>query len=196
LQQQKSVDGEIISAYPQNMKLIRYIRPTRRRTAAWQRAITERPGIAFEVVEGEQGRDWSTALKMLKPGNGLLAAEPETLGRRLETRARRVADVAQKQAWIILADGGEHAPEAAANLIEWMQARGDKTAPAEPRKPHNEPDAETLEKAWEMWTGKDYSRMTNGEIAAATGLSVVTLTRRFRKRSEHIDTRPGRRKKQ
>jgi hypothetical protein len=179
LQQQKSVDSEIISSYPENMKLIRYIRPTRRRTAAWQRAITERPGIAFEVVDGEQGRDWSTALKMLKPGNGLLAAEPETLGRKLETRARRVADVAKKRAWIILADGGEHAPETAANLIEWMRARGDKAAPAEPRKAHNRTDPQKLAEAGKVWTGDDYAAMSNDAVARATGVSKVTLWREF-----------------
>lgn len=177
------------------MKLIRYIRPTSRRSTAWQRSVTERAGIALDVIEGDQGRDWNTALKMLKSGNGLLAAEPETLGRKIETRARRVQEVAAKGAWIILADGGEHSPEAAANLIDWMRAGGDRDKPAEPRVAHNRTPDDVMIEAQRYWTQKQFSRMTNGEVAAAVGLSVPTLTRAFGPRSQYIETRPGRPKK-
>lgn len=178
------------------MKLIRYIRPTARRTIAWQQSVTERDGIAFDVIEGDQGRTWETALKMLKRGNGLLTAEPETLGRKIETRARRVREIASKGAWIILADGGEHSPEAAANLIEWMQAGGDRERSAKQRVAHNKTDAATLAEGKRYWTQKQFKRMTNSEVAEACGLSTATLTRKFGPRSQYIETRPGRRKKQ
>lgn len=174
------------------MKLIRYIRPTSRRSTAWQRAVTEREGIAIDVIEGDQGRTWETALKLLKRGNGLLAAEPETLGRKIETRARRVQEVAAKGAWIILAYGGEHSPEAAEGLIDWMRAGGDRDKPPEPRVAHNRTPANVMAEAERMWTGASFGRMTNGEIAAAVGLSIPTLTRAFGPRSRYIETRPGR----
>lgn len=177
------------------MKLIRYIRPTARRSTSWQRAVTERNGIALDVIEGLDGRDWNTALKMLKRGNGLLAAEPETLGRKIETRARRVREVADRGAWIILADGGEHSPEAAANLIDWMRAGGDRDKPAEPRVAHNRTPDDVMAEAKRLWTQQQYQRMTNGEIATAVGLSIPTLTRAFGPRSQYIETRPGRPKK-
>ena len=177
------------------MKLIRYIRPTARRPLKWQRSVTERDGIAFDVIEGEQGRTWETALKLLKRGNGLLAAEPETLGRKIETRARRVQEVADKGAWIILADGGEHSPEAAANLIDWMRAGGDRDKPAEPRVAHNKTPDDVMAEAELMWTQAQFARMTNGEIAKAVGLSIPTLTRALGPRSQYIETRPGRPKK-
>lgn len=174
------------------MKLIRYIRPTARRSVAWQRAVTDRDGIALDVIEGMDGRDWNTALKMLKPGNGLLAAEPETLGRKIETRARRVQEIADNGAWIILADGGEHSPEAAAGLIKWMRAGGDRDKPAKPRVAHNRTPDDVMTEAERLWTQTQFARMTNGEVAAAVGLSIPTLTRAFGPRSQFIKTRPGR----
>lgn len=168
------------------MKLIRYIRPTARRSTARQRAVTDREGIAIDVIEGDQGRTWETALKLLKRGNGLLIEDIATLGRRYDTRVERIKAVAAKGASIVLADGSVHGPECAPSIVAGLQApRSD-----EPRVAHNKTDDETLAEAKRLWTGRAYKAMTNGQIAEAVGLSIPTLTRYFGKRGVRKPGRP------
>lgn len=57
---------------------------------------------------------------------------------------------------------------------------------------HNRTPDDVMTEAQRMWTQKQYRRMTNGEVAAAVGLSIPTLTRAFGPRSRYIETRPGR----
>ena len=64
--------AEIVSAIVGNMKIIRYIRPTARWTKAKQELATNREDIRFTIVEGELDSTFADALKLLKPGNGLL----------------------------------------------------------------------------------------------------------------------------
>lgn len=176
------------------MKLIRYIRPTARRTAAQQIAATDCDGIAITITEGEQGRTWADALKQLRPGGGLVIQDLATLGRRRDTVCERVRAVMAKGASIVLADGSMHGPKEEASLIAGLMARGVTVSGAEPgpRVAHNRTSPEVLAEAKRLWTQNQFARMTNGEIAEAVGLSVSTLTREFGRRGQYIKTRPGR----
>jgi hypothetical protein len=180
------------------MKLTRYIRPTARRTAAQQIAATDRDGIAITITEGEQGRTWADALKQLKPGGGLLVETIATLGRRRDTVCERLRAVFDKGASVVLSDGTVHAPDCGPSLIAGLMARGVTVSGTEPgpRVAHNRTAPDILAEARKLWTQKQFARMTNGEIAAAVGLSVPTLAREFGKRSEHVPVAPGRPRKQ
>lgn len=61
-----------------------------------------------------------------------------------------------------------------------------------PRVAHNKTADEDLKDAKRFWTQKQFRKMTNKDITEATGISVVTLTKEFGKRSKYIKTGPGR----
>lgn len=173
------------------MKLIAYIRPTARSPANGQVAALKPHAPAFTVIEGQDGRDWSTALKILKTGNGLLIEDIGTLGRRHDTRRERIEAVATKGASIVLADGSVHGPDCAPSIVAGMCApKSD-----EPRVAHNKTPEEKLAEAERYWKQKQFKRMTNREIAEVVGLSIPTMTRAFGKRSDFVETGPGRPKK-
>jgi len=172
------------------MKITRYIRPVARRTAAQQIAATERDGIAITIIEGDQRRTFDNALQQLKPGGGLLIETLATLGRRRDTVCDRVRAVFAKGASIVLADGTVHGPECEASLIAGLMARGVTVTGNEPkpRIAHNRASDETRAEAKRLWTQKQFSKLTNGEVAEAVGVSVVTLTDWFGPRGR----KPGR----
>lgn len=153
-----------------SMKAIHYIRPTSRVTLDQQRksAGPYRDGISAEVVGGDKFDD---ALKMLRRGNCLLVHDLATLGRGEKQRQQRIDAVIAKGSYIVTCNG---------------------LGRDERRAAHNRTDPETLEKAKAMWTGDEYRQMTNGKIAEAVGLSVVTLHREFGPRGRDA----GRPKKQ
>jgi hypothetical protein len=177
--QRESLLAEIISATRENtMKLIRYIRGTTRHSAARQSAATERDGIAMTVVEGEQGRTWETALKVAKPGNGILIDSLEVLGRKITTRIHRLTQAQTKGVGIVIAeDDTTHGPDEIPSLITGLRSgvKRERT----PRKAHNRTDPQKLAEAGKVWTGDDYAAMSNDAVARATGVSKVTLWREF-----------------
>lgn len=168
------------------MKLIAYIRPTARRPAKDQAAALKPHAPAFIVIDGQDGRDWSTALKMLRRGNGLVIENIGTLGRRYDTRVERIEAVAGKGASIVLADGSIHGPDCAPSIVAGMSAPKSDA----PRVAHNRTDDDTLAEAKRLWTGREFRAMTNGQIAEAVGLSIPTLTRYFGARGIRKAGRP------
>jgi len=168
------------------MKLIAYIRPTVRRPAKDQVAALKPHAPTFTVIDGQDGRDWSTALKMIKRGNGLLIEDIGTLGRRFDTRRERIEAVAAKGASIALADGSVHGPDCAPSIVAGMREPKSDA----PRVAHNATPDHVLVEAERIWTGEAYRSMTNGQVADAVGLSIPTLTRKFGKRGIRKAGRP------
>jgi hypothetical protein len=163
------------------MRLIRYIRPTSRRSIDDQITATDRFKVHFTVVDGEDDRDFATALKILNKGNGLLIEGFHILGRRRDTVCERVKQIFAKGANIVDADGDIHPPSYEKTLIKALQARGVTVKGTEPRPrvAHNRIDDETRKEAKRLWTQKQFSRMTNADIAEEIGVSVVTLNQWF-----------------
>jgi|GEM_PF-5404405 len=184
--------AEIISATRENtMKLIRYIRGTTRHPAARQLAATDRDGIAMTVVEGEQGRTWETALKVAKPGNGILIDSLETLGRKATTRAVRLEAARAKGVSIVIAeDDSTHSPEAIPSLITGLRS-GLKRDP-NPRVAHNRIDDEARAAAFRFWQDHD---LDNHAVARLAGISYAAMRRWWQAECPRPLRRPGRKRK-
>lgn len=175
------------------MKLIQHIRPTTHRTEADQRRAGAQFEPAFVVVVGHQGRTFETTLKQLKRNsdNGVLIENPGTLSRRRDVACAMLEQIFAKGASVVFSDDGSvHSPECGASLIAGVRSRGVTMRGDEPkpRVAHNRASDEVRAEAKRYWTQKQFARMTNGEIAEAVGVSVVTLTDWFGPRGR----KPGR----
>lgn len=172
--------AEIISAMvSEMMKIIRYIRPTSRWTKAHQERETDYEDIAYTVVEGVDGLTFDDAVDMLRRGNVLLVQDLNVFARRRDTICDRVRAVFAKGAGILVGSGREFTPDQEEPLIEGIMTGGYLVREPKQRVAHNKIDPEKLEAAKEMWLGDEFKRMTNDEVAKATGVSKVTMHREF-----------------
>ena len=161
------------------MKTFRYIRPTKRWPRAQQERATARDGIHFNVIEGDQGRDFDTLLKLLRPGNGVLVENLQVFARSRKIICDRLRAIFARQSVVIDAKGNEYRPENEAIICEAVMTGGYVVKEPTARVAHNKTSDEKLERAREMWTGEAFAAMTNVEIARATGISTVTLNKEF-----------------
>jgi hypothetical protein len=167
------------------MKKIRYIRPTARSTEEMQRKATDHLGpFAIDIVEGQDGRTFETAIKVMKAGNALVISGLDTLGRRRDTvvsRINAVFDIRGGGGNILDKDGDLHEPECRKSLTKAIMSRGITVKGDEPspRVAHNKTPDDVMAEAKRMWTQKQYARMTNKDIAEAVGISVVTLIKQL-----------------
>jgi len=189
--QRNSLLAEIISATQDNaMKLILYIRATTRRTVAQQIEATKRKGIALTVIEGEQGRTYDTAIKVGKPGNGILLDSLETLGRKITTRIARLEAAAAKGLHIVIAeDESTHAPQQIPSLIAGLRSGVKRERP--PRVAHNRIGETGREAAFRYW--QDHG-IDNHAVERLAGVSYASMRRWWQKDYPRPLQRPGRKR--
>ncbi len=174
------------------MKRIRYIRPTKRRPEAHQRAATDHlEPFAIDIVEGDQGRSFATALKVLKRGNAIVVQDLHTFARRRDTICDMISRIFAKGALIETADNTLHEPECEASLIAGLMTGGGLTEEKRDRIAHNRISDEQRALAFKYWQDHD---LNNQAVARLAGIQYQTMRRWWQ--TEHPRTgRPGRPKK-
>lgn len=102
-----------------------------------------------------------------------------TFARRRDAICDKIKSVFAKGALIEDATGTIHDPACEPSLIAGIMTGGTLHREKRERVAHNRADDAVRAKAEEMWRGEEFRRMTNGEIADAVGVSIVSLVRWF-----------------
>jgi hypothetical protein len=175
------------------MKRIRYIRPTKRRPEAHQRAATDHlEPFAITIVHGEQDRTFKNALKILKAGNALTIQDLHTLARRRDTICDMVSQIFAKGAFIETADGSLHKPACEASLIAGIMTGGCLTVEQRERIVHNRIDDEKRALAFKYW--QDHS-LSNEAVARLAEIQYQTMRKWWQKDFPRPLEKPGRKPK-
>ncbi len=161
------------------MKRIRYIRPTARRPELHQANATEHlEPFAITIVEGDQGRTFSNALKILKAENALVIQDLHTLARKRVTICDMISQVFAKGAFIETSDNTLHKPECEASLLAGIMTGGTLNDETRERIVHNRIDDEQRALAFKYWQDKD---LNNQAVARLAGISYQTMRRWWQK---------------
>lgn len=176
------------------MKRIRYIRPTKRRPEAHQRAATDHlEPFAIDIVHGDQDRTFKNALKILKAENALVIQDFHTLARNRATICDMIQQVFAKGAYIQTADNELHKPECEASLIAGLMTGGGLTEERRERIAHNRISDEQRELAFKYWQDHE---LKNAAVARLAGIQYQTMKRWWQAEYPRPLEKAGRPKKQ
>jgi len=155
------------------MKIIRYIRPTTRRTVAHQMHATERDDVATTVIEDDDNvcAFESSLMRKLRRGYTVLVQDLNTFGRKREMVCERLGQLFAKGVSVLDGNGVLYAPECGDAVISAFRD-GRRTESVRARIPHNKATEADKQRALWYW---QQTELTNEQVEERAGFTYAAM---------------------